>query len=129
MLDQPRFPLFVFGDNEALVFLNQRDVGVFVERDDVADGVYHGFDFDGRALHFGIKDDGIIVYCRLASGQPQHDQLMRELREYLARYEEYQPDGDDAIAKTLAAGLFMERHIEYPTILGWLKSLIRKKQK
>ncbi|EGB15109.1 hypothetical protein DND132_1903 [Pseudodesulfovibrio mercurii] len=52
MLDQPRFPLFVIGDNEALVFLNQRDVGVFVERDDVADGIYHGFDFDGRALNF-----------------------------------------------------------------------------
>ncbi|XXJ18296.1 hypothetical protein ACR42D_01810 [Desulfovibrio caledoniensis] len=126
MSEQPHFPIFVFGDNDAVVFLNQKDVGVFLEREDVADGTYYGFDYDGCALAFEVREDG-IVHCSLASHQGQHDQLMLRLREHLAYHEEYQQDDNDAVTKALAVGVFVERHIEYPTFLGWLKSLIQRK--
>lgn len=126
MSEQPHFPIFVFGDNEAAVFLNQKDVGVYLEREDVTDGIYCGFDYDGRALAFEVREDGIVL-CSLASHQGQHDQLMLHVRKQLAYYEEYRQDDDDAVTKALAVGIFVERHIEYPTFLGWLKSLIWRK--
>ena len=126
MSEQPHFPIFVFGDNDAAVFLSQKDVGVYLEREDVADGIYHGFDYDGCALAFGVREDG-IVFCSLASHQGQHDQLMPRLREHLAYHEEYRQDDNDAVTKALAVGVFVERHIEHPTFLGWLKSLIWSK--
>jgi hypothetical protein len=72
-------PIFVTADEPLLIFQSAEGAVEYLEWQDVDDGLYRGYDREGRLIEFGTKDR-IVVYK--AEAQPTHH---GELRHTLAR--------------------------------------------
>ncbi|BDQ34071.1 hypothetical protein [Pseudodesulfovibrio portus] len=123
MFSEITFPIFIFGDGDCIVLLRREDVGRELEHYDVNDGVYIGYDYNGRPLEFSVDED-MVVGCMVADSSVRHDELLRLLHTRLSDLDYCSYDkSDDSITKAMAIGIYAETNFECQSFFGWLRSI------